>query len=473
MRSLLIVTILILAPLTASALDQYQFTVENDLSAVEVTACFEGQAPAQLYRHRDAHRFTQWLRLGKQDINPSSRHVSLRSLSKGDCASWRVDLAAATKTGDYRLALAVNEALLTAGSLWFWRDTERRKIEVRSQLPAGMQFSSPWPTARGQNNRDDDAQLDGITHYFPAETSASWTSRLALGKFATGELELGEAKIQLAMLGAFNPEKQLEMQQWIKEPAQAVVGVIGQFPQQQTQVLLIDVGARSSAVTWAHVIRGGGMAVEFFIDASRPLEDFRRDWTATHELSHLLLPYVSSQDRWLSEGLASYYQNILRARDGRLNETQAWEKLLGGFQRGEKDSRREGTMSTYWRGASMLLQADARLRAASGGQQSLDSALALLHHCCHDPGRRWLAFELFEKLDALTGYSVFGEIYARHAWDDGFPDPQPTLEKLGVDSQQGVLKLNDKAPWSNIRQLIMKKPMNPPGIRRASSAAAQ
>jgi hypothetical protein len=473
MRSLLTVTILLLAPSTASALDQYQFMVENDLSAVEVTACFEGQAPAQLYRHRDAHRFTQWLRLGKQDINPSSRHVSLRSLSKGACASWRVDLAAAAKAGDYRLALAVNEALLTAGSLWFWRDTERRKIEVRSQLPVGMQFSSPWPMARGPNNRDDDSQLDGITHYFPAGTSASWTSRLALGKFATAELELGEAKIQLAMLGAFNQEKQLEMQQWIKEPAQAVAGVIGQFPQQQTQVLVIDVGDRSSPVTWAHVVRGGGMAVEFFIDASRPLEDFRRDWTATHELSHLLLPYVSSQDRWLSEGLASYYQNILRARDRRLSETQAWEKLLGGFQRGENDSRRGGTMSTYWRGASMLLQADARLRAVSGGQQSLDSALALLHNCCHDPGRRWLAFELFEKLDALTGYPVFGEIYARHAWDDGFPDPQPTLEKLGVESQRGELKLNDEAPWSNIRQLIMNEPMNAPGIRRASSAAAQ
>lgn len=46
--------------------------------------------------------------------------------------------------------------------------------------------------------------------------------------------------------------------------------------------------------------------------------ELSRDWTATHELSHMLLPYVASRDRWLSESLASYYQNVLRARDGRL-----------------------------------------------------------------------------------------------------------------------------------------------------------
>jgi hypothetical protein len=275
------------------------------------------------------------------------------------------------------------------------------------------------------------------------------------------------------MLGEFSHEKQLELQQWIKEPAQAVAGVIGQFPQRHTQVLIIDAGARSSPVIWAHVVRGGGMAVEFFIDPSRPLEDFRQDWTATHEFSHLLLPYVSSQDRWLSEGLASYYQNILRARDGRLSEAQAWEKLLGGFRRGENDKRRGGTMSTYWRGASILLQVDAELRAASGGKQSLDSALAQLYQCCHDLGRRWLAFELFEKLDELTGRSVFGEAYARHGWNDEFPDPQPTLEKLGVESRQGILSLNDHAPWSHVRQLIMKEALNFPGEIRNTSAAPQ
>ena len=127
-------------------------------------------------------------------------------------------------------------------------------------------------------------------------------------------------------------------------------------------------------------IRGGGVAAEFFVDQTRPLNELRFDWTATHELSHMLLPYVSSRDRWLSEGLASYYQNVLRARDGRLTEQQAWQKLHAGFERGRKathggslaEASRAGwsaTMRVYWGGAAMMLKADSQLRALSGGQQ--------------------------------------------------------------------------------------------------------
>lgn len=145
----------------------------------------------------------------------------------------------------------------------------------------------------------------------------------------------------------------------------------------------------SEPVPWAHIMRGGGIAAEFYIDETRPISDFRSDWTATHELSHMLLPYVSSRDRWLSEGLASYYQNILRARDGRLTEEQAWQKLLSGFERGKRATRggslanatrsgRAATMRIYWNGAAIMLMADTRLRELTGGQQSIDTALLIL-----------------------------------------------------------------------------------------------
>ena len=48
------------------------------------------------------------------------------------------------------------------------------------------------------------------------------------------------------------------------------------------------------------------------VDASASSRDLRTDWTASHEFAHLLLPYVS--DKWVSEGVASYYQNVLQAR---------------------------------------------------------------------------------------------------------------------------------------------------------------
>ena len=37
---------------------------------------------------------------------------------------------------------------------------------------------------------------------------------------------------------------------------------------------------------------------------------------------------------WLSEGTASYYQNVLRARAGILPAEDAWQRMHSGFRRG-------------------------------------------------------------------------------------------------------------------------------------------
>jgi hypothetical protein len=430
------------------AMDHYELQVEADLSSVEVKACFDGQPPEYLQRNSNAGEFTDWIRLDDRAVQNTGSRVSLADLPKNGCASWRVNLAAASTAGDYRLAIRINDAVLSAGNLWFWRDGEMRSIEVRTRLPKGMELSTPWPEAD---------PADGYKHYHPAATSASWSSRLALGHFAHHDLRMGNTRLRIALLGDFDVERLGGIVEWLREPAQSVQDVMGRFPQEQPQVLVVGIGPRSSAVPWARVIRGGGAAVELFVDETRPLQEYRQDWTATHEFSHWLLPFVASQDRWLSEGLASYYQNVLRARDGRLSEKEAWEKLKGGFDRGQNDNKPGGTMDTYWRGASILLQADSNLRAVSNNKQSLDTALEQLHDCCYDPGRGWRAKELFQKLDQLTGYKVFGELYLRHALKDAFPDPEPTLEKLGVVSDWAGLKLENDAPWSRIRQSIMNE----------------
>lgn len=448
----------------SAAQDQYTVRVADDLATIEVRACFAGQPPAYLYRHRDAARFTDRLEIGGREVNTSSRRLSLRGLPKDTCASWRVNLAAAVKGSDYRTALQMDEAIVTAGSLWFWRDSKQRAVEVQLYLPQGMQFSAPWTLV---------ASIDGVLHYQPADTPASWSSRLAFGRFATKSLDISGGRINIAMLGSFDPAQQAVVQQWIAEPVRAVAEVIGQFPVAQTQVLVVGIGPRSSPVPWAHVLRGGGMAVELFVDQTRSLEELRKDWTATHEFSHFLLPYVGSDDRWLSEGLASYYQNVLRARDGRLSELQAWQKLLGGFQRGQSDGETGGTMDTYWRGAALLLQADSRLRELSAGQQSLDTALAQLHACCPGLGQRWSAADLLQQMDQLTGYTVFSEVYDIATASPEFPNPVATLQKLGVEREDGSVQLDDAAPWSNTRQSIMSEAAGHPVGNIVSSDAAQ
>ena len=339
--------------------------------------------------------------------------------------------------------MSLDSGYLTNGGLWFWRDNDRRPIRMDVTVPAGVSLSTPWTLNQSART---------LT-YSPAPTPAGWTSRIAVGRFSITQVPVPGTDLFLAVTGQVSSRQHADLVDWVRESADSVSGVLGEFPQQEVQVLVVPIGPRSEAVPWAHVIRGGGSAVEFFVDETRPLEEFRQDWVATHELSHLLLPLITRKDRWLSEGLASYYQNVLRARDGRLTEKQAWQRLNSGFERGRTGGR--GVMRVYWSGAAIMLKADARLRALTDGRQSLDTALASLHECCFESTRSWKASELFTELDRLTGLSVFSDLLQEHRSDERFPDIGNTYSMLGVVPGSGGILLDARAPWSHIRQDIM------------------
>jgi hypothetical protein len=289
-----------------------------------------------------------------------------------------------------------------------------------------------------------------------------------VGDFEVDIITTPGSEVRLAIPGKISASQRTKIKRWIIKTVNAVTSVYGRFPQPHPQVLVIPIGHRNEAVVKAHVIRGGGLTVEFFVDETRPLDEFMDDWTATHEFSHMLIPYVSSRDRWLSEGLASYYQNVLRARDGRLSETQAWQKLYDGFKRGEDgthggtlaQSTRSGwrsTMRVYWSGAAMMLMADMQLRETSHGRQSLDTALQSLSACCMRNGKTWRAWDLFQQLDALTETRVFTSLYRRYVNDTGFPDMRPTWEDLGINARFDRVSLNQSGRLANTRTAIMKQ----------------
>jgi len=451
--------LLLIFSFTLKAEDLYRVQFDTNLDSVTVEACFDGSPPRNLYRHDDSWRFTEFIRApGESRLEPSqSRRLGLTGLPDEACIQWKVDLAGAVAESNYRLALQLEGAILTDTDLWFWRDDERREIRVEVELPPGMSLSSPW---------QQQPEFPGLV-YRPEPTPAAWSSRIAVGRFPVKQLSVPGTHLRLATIGKVNSSQQQKFVEWMQETADCIASIYGHFPQQQPQILVVAIGQQNEAVPWAHVMRGGGVAAEFFVDETRALEELRADWTATHELSHMLLPMVSSRDRWLSEGLASYYQNVLRGRDGRLDETAAWQKLHAGFERGKRTTNSESlaratrsgrgaTMRVYWSGAAILLKADTRLRSLSGGTQSLDTALFSLQGCCLDTGRSWRARELFAELDRLTGHSVFSDLYDEHVPDNEFPDLEETYRQLGLVSRAGAIELDPDAPLGQIRLDIMQ-----------------
>ena len=208
---------------------------------------------------------------------------------------------------------------------------------------------------------------------------------------------------------------------WIEFIAETLGRVYGHWPRQRWQVAISPAsGSIDDPIPWAQVQRGDVDRIDFFTVTSSSLDQLKSAWTGYHELAHLLIPYRGWGDAWFSEGLASYYQNILRFRAGIISEQQLWQKLHEGFQRGIAEARFNGQplaavsaglpdhggyMRVYWSGAWYFLVADTRLRLQSGGAQGLDQALAALNRCCAD--QQLSVVEMVELLDELNRLVLF------------------------------------------------------------------
>ena len=265
--------------------------------------------------------------------------------------------------------------------------------------------------------------------------------------------------------------KAAEIVEWVEATAETIKLAYGRFPNPEAKVIVIpsteNAWGSDAAVIFGRVTRSNGEAIELFVDANRPIADFYSDWTATHEFSHLMLPLLSQRYRWISEGFATYYQNILMARAGRYTEALAWQRLTEGVARG-RESRpelslndaasagiRNARMKIYWSGAAIALMADVELRKRSAGIESLDSVLGALQQCCLPSSRRWSGPRLFEKLDSFLDTPVFMPLYRQHANEQGFPDITPVLSDLGVVvGEDGSIRFDADAPSTDIRQSI-------------------
>lgn len=454
-------------PVEATDALRYRVTAPAGLDRLDVTVCLGTWAPRRLKtRTPEADRFLVWPGPadGSPDVRVRDGEIRLRA-NAGDCFRYGVDLAAALEEESGKMIVAQGDDRLLGSGLWLWRPEHippDADIEVSFRLPAGYRVSVPWEPA-GDDNAGPTFRL--------GQTPASWRDLMAIGRFDVQEVAVPGARLRVSVLDGDPAATAADMKRWIGEAADAVATLYGSFPLASPQILVVPRGEAGEAVPWAQVLRGGGAAAHFFVDASRPLSEFRDDWTAAHELSHMLLPYINRDDAWLSEGFASYYQNVLRARAGMLDPEQAWDKLYKGFQRGRDGTRGKtlaeasrsmgrdrAFMRVYWSGAAIALAADVELRHRSGGAQSLDTAMAALRDCCLPSDRAWTGKEVFDRLDRLTGDTVFRELYEAHVPDRRFPDVGEVSASLGIVERGDRLRFRPAPEAEALRDAIMSPP---------------
>ena len=444
---------------------RYNVTLDDNLSLMDVRLCFDGEAPEYLDSgDRSNASYIRDISLVSPDSSerPSINggHIITSKLPKDSCIAYSVSLNGAIQ--DKKVS-RVGDSLLVDIRTWLWRPRQlspQDVIELYFNLPSGMKMTGPWQRL--------DSRPNSFRFY---STPINWSGRVAFGEVEKMFASALGKEIRICLVGKFTEQQKQDIGTWVGRAAANIIQVYGSFPVPDADILVVAVGDRfgSSAVPWAEVQRSGRPVVQFFINEQRPLKEFLADWTPTHEIAHMLHPSIEWRYKWVYEGLASYYQNLARARGGQLSELQAWQELYSGFQRGLNESQQSHWwgapkyMEMYWRGAAVALMVDVALRKQSNHRQSLDTALDDFQQCCFSPVRTWSGQEFFKQMDKLTNTRLFSQIYGQYTETDHFPDMAPVFSELGIAVDGGKIQLEKRGLKAVLRQeMMISKPLIAP-----------
>ncbi|GLS27324.1 hypothetical protein [Marinibactrum halimedae] len=434
------------------------------------------------------------------------------TLAPNDCVFYRVD---------HKRKLGQQWAQLNSSKIWQhkasdWlptftrshRTSHRRfretpgNIALTLYLPSDLKASSPWEqtheekTARHQQGNN---AYEALIRPSPR----NFDGLLLVGDLSQRQIMMGNSHINVVYTGE-QPQQFEKLISWLRRNLRALISASHSFPSERLQVILVPVDnyqtyrRHTSPVPFGHVIRAGDQTVRFFVYERAPLQDLLDDWTAAHEFSHLLLPYLGLEGRWVSEGFASYYQNILMANMGLYKEEEAWQRLLAGITRARRVSPKispndspdvgmaKARMMIYWAGAAFALLADMEIRQRSSQQisqhaseqqaleqqaleqqasqqQTLASVLGQFHQD-YPHKVSWELTHFFTTLDGYLDQPIFMPLYHQYADRPGVPNITPLLQQLGVKATPNeeyrhvALQLNNRAPLANLRLQLMSPP---------------
>lgn len=230
---------------------------------------------------------------------------------------------------------------------------------------------------------------------------------------------------------SFSEAEKARLMQWITETVAGVEKLVAPYPF-DVHIRFHRAKSGASPVPWANTVRSRRQGVNFHVNPERTLEEFLNDWTAPHELSHLLVPYVGRSNAWFAEGFASYMQyqvmHVMSILDDEQMQERYRAKIGTAEQRYDLDEipfadaarmlvERREYPTMYWGGATYFLQVDRLLR------QRGTSMLAVLREfveCCRVDTRSFSS--LVHELDRIAGEPVFSNHLEVMRSRPGFPD---------------------------------------------------
>lgn len=459
------------APPQASGHWTYDVEAPADGSrTVVVEATFENARTEQLGIGREVAPYVRDVQVRHGD---SYRTVYKRGADwyEPSCASrctvrWRVDLGeVAAGCGDeVDCARRVGDATLSPALAWLLHPSPKSDVPVRVRVhtPMATRFmtglAESADVGAGYTFRAHDLDEGAFTAFGPMRRYRIDT---------TGSGGPGTARIDVALVGdtkyAMSDEA---MKSWIGDAANVVTSLFGKFPVDKTTLFVVPAPGEDEVV-FGKVLSLSGASIVLVVGDRMQAASRHADWVLVHEMFHLGFPTFRGEGRWLGEGLATYYEPILRARAGWTSESDVYKQFARNMPRGAGKAggrqlplaQRDDTDSIYWGGALFCLVADVRIREETRGRRSLDDVLRASLARGGDATHVWTVAEVVKLADQVTGTNVVSDMVERYVAHGDRIDLEGLLFAMGVEKDDaGAFSLEDARPLAWVRKDIIGGP---------------
>jgi hypothetical protein len=415
---------------------------------IGVEATFEGAPSGFLVAADQPSAYRDVVVVERGAVAPATRQGSgwLVPACRARCTvRYTVDLLAlAAACGRMDCARRVGDAVLGTADTWMLRPEPMGDAVVHVRV-----------VGENQARFVTGLRADPSGGYVMQARELGEASYGAFGAFRRADLSLPGATLRVALLGqplALGDAGALE---WIRKAASCEARLFGRFPVDATVFVVPVPGAEG--VVFGRVMSLSGASVVLLFGTATTADSQRDDWVVVHELSHLGSPSFVGEGHWLEEGLATYYEPILRERCGWMSEKALWSHFHTEMERG---LRRDGDLpsledrddidATYWGGALFALLADVRIREATHNARSLDDVIRAVLARAGDATHAARVADFIRIGDEVTGTDVLARLYDSWVVRGENADLGAIWRSLGVE-QQGLL---DGAPLGAVRRGI-------------------
>jgi hypothetical protein len=369
---------------------------------------------------------------------------------------YRVELGAIARAeDDFDLAARVGDSVIAPVSTWVLEPNP-----VRAGAPLWLRVVSPAGSAFTSALREEQSGLFGLEQHELRVASYSAFGRLEQQQLSLEGRNGQSSKLEIVFLdGALDLDRPAWLE-FVTKCAHAVASFYGGFPVPRATLFVIPRAGRAG-ILFGKVLPESSPGIALLVGQHTKPAQLADDWILVHELYHLGFPSFQGEGKWLDEGLATYYEPIIRVRAGYRSEASLWEEFSSSMPQGLAALAHGGLEAAsnfrgiYWGGAIVCLLADVEIRQRSGGRQGLEHGLFALLDAGGHSSEVWALSDAIRTVDRATGAPVLAKLAARHARHGHTLDLARLFHDLGVERTPRWVVLDDRAPLAAVRRAIV------------------